>query len=140
MAISVSEIYLEQQKTEKIFLDFEDGERKGWTIFERIDNSETGAGIICRLSNRRRHDVVSGVLPEGGEIIPPGKTAMNKQSTLEQDRKRRRSRPKLHNLPPKKNLKGGSSAQSLASQNGSSGIPTSLQEFLKRDSLPIKSA
>jgi hypothetical protein len=65
---------------------------------------------------------------------------MNKQPALDQDQKRRRSRVKLHDLPAKKNLKGGSSgAKSAASVNGSSGIPTSLQEFLKRDSLPIKS-
>jgi hypothetical protein len=64
---------------------------------------------------------------------------MDKQPTLEQDLKKRRSRPKLHDLPPKKDFKGGSSAKSVASANGSFGIPTSLQEFLKRDSLPIKS-
>jgi len=64
---------------------------------------------------------------------------MNKQSTLDQDQKRRRSRVKLHDLSAKKNLKGGSSAKSAVSENESSEIPTSLQEFLKRDSLPIKS-
>jgi hypothetical protein len=63
MAISVSEIYLEQQKTEKISSVFRTGERKGWTIFETTDNPDTGAGIICRLSNRRRHDKVFWVLP-----------------------------------------------------------------------------
>jgi hypothetical protein len=47
MAISVSEIYLEQQKTEKIWLDFEEGERKGWTIFETTDNPDAGAGIFA---------------------------------------------------------------------------------------------
>jgi len=49
-------------------------------------------------------------------------------------------RPRLffHDLPPKKDLKGGSSAKLVASANGS-GIPTSLQEFLKRDSVEIKS-
>jgi hypothetical protein len=64
---------------------------------------------------------------------------MNKQFTLEQDQKRRRSRVKLHDLPAKKNLKDGSAAKLTASENESSGIPTSLQEFLKRDSLAIKS-
>jgi hypothetical protein len=64
---------------------------------------------------------------------------MNKQPTLEPDGRKRPSRPKLHDLQPKKDLKGGSSAKSVASANGSSGIPRSLQEFLKRDSLPIKS-
>src|SRR5439155_547856 len=57
---------------------------------------------------------------------------MNKQSTLDQDQRRRRSRVKLRDLPAKKNLKGGSTAKSAASVNGSPGIPTSLQEFLKR--------
>jgi hypothetical protein len=65
---------------------------------------------------------------------------MNKQFTLDQDQKRRRARVKLHDLPAKKNLKGGSPAKSAVSENGSSEIPRSLQEFLKRDSLPIKSA
>jgi hypothetical protein len=60
---TVVEIRLEQQKTEKILLDFDDGRRKGWTIFARTDNPDTGAGIICRLSNRRRHDKVFWVLP-----------------------------------------------------------------------------
>jgi hypothetical protein len=64
---------------------------------------------------------------------------MNKQSTLDQDQKRRRSRVKLHDLSAKKNLAAGSTAKSTASVNGTPGIPTSLQEFLKRDSLPIKS-
>src|SRR5678809_990554 len=43
----------------KILLDFDDGRRKGSTISERTDNPDTGAGITCRLSNRRRHDMVS---------------------------------------------------------------------------------
>ena len=64
---------------------------------------------------------------------------MNKQPTLEHDQKKGQSRSKLHDLPAKKNLKGGSSAKSGASENGSPVIPRSLQEFLKRDSLPIKS-
>jgi len=136
---TVAEIRLEQQKTEKISSILRTGERKGWTIFERIDNPDSGAGMICRLSNRRRHDKVSWVLPDGGGTIPPCYLVMNKQSTLDQDQKRRRSRVKLHDLPAKKNLKGGSSAKSAASENGSSKIPRSLQEFLKRDSLPIKS-
>jgi hypothetical protein len=36
---------------------------------------------------------------------------MNKQPTLEQDRKKRRSRRKLHDLAPKKDLKGGKLGQ-----------------------------
>src|SRR5947199_55708 len=31
----------------------------------------TQAGIICCLSNRRRHDKVSGSCPDGGGTIPP---------------------------------------------------------------------
>src|SRR6266480_2130680 len=50
-------------RKQKNFLDFETGKRKGWTAFERTDNPDAGAGIICRLSNRRRHDKVSWVLP-----------------------------------------------------------------------------
>jgi len=60
---TVAEIRLEQQKTEKISSILRTSERKGWTISERTDNPDTGAGIICRLSNRRRHDKVSWVLP-----------------------------------------------------------------------------
>src|SRR6266513_2005253 len=60
---TVAEIRLEQQKTEKISSILRTGERKGSTIFARTDNPDTGAGIICCLSNRRRHDKVSGVLP-----------------------------------------------------------------------------
>ena len=64
---------------------------------------------------------------------------MNKQPTLEQDMKKRRSRPKLHDLPPQKDLKGENSAEPATPANGSSVIPTSLQEFLKRDTVSIKS-
>src|ERR1700751_4072660 len=51
------------RKQKKISLILRTGERKGWTIFARIDNPDSGAGIICRLSNRRRHDRVPWVLP-----------------------------------------------------------------------------
>src|SRR5205809_4159625 len=68
---TVAEIRLEEQKTEKISSILRTGERKGWTIFERIDNPDAGAGMICRLSNRRRHDKVSWVLPDGGGTVPP---------------------------------------------------------------------
>jgi hypothetical protein len=61
--ITVAEIPLEQPKTEKISPILRPGKRKGWTVFERTDNPDPGAGIICRLSNRRRHDKVSWVLP-----------------------------------------------------------------------------
>jgi hypothetical protein len=60
---TVAEIRLEQQKTEKISSILRTSERKGWTISGRTDNPDTGAGIICRLSNRRRHDKVFWVLP-----------------------------------------------------------------------------
>ena len=52
-----------QQKTEKISSILRTSERKGWTVSQRRDNPDPGAGIICRLSNRRRHDKVSWVLP-----------------------------------------------------------------------------
>jgi hypothetical protein len=58
---------------------------------------------------------------------------MNKQPRLHQNQKTTRQQARLHDLPPKKHQRGGNSP------NGASGIPTSLQEFLKRDSLPIKS-
>jgi hypothetical protein len=41
---TVVEIRLEQQKTEKNLLDFDDGQRKGSTISERTDNPGSGAG------------------------------------------------------------------------------------------------
>jgi hypothetical protein len=69
---TVVEIRLEQQKTEKILLDFDDGRRKGSTISERTDNPDTGAGITCRLSNRRRHDMVSeGSCPMVEKLFGP---------------------------------------------------------------------
>jgi hypothetical protein len=60
---TVAEIPLEQHKTEKFSSILRTGERKSWTISERTNNPDTRAGIICRLSNRRRHDKVSWVLP-----------------------------------------------------------------------------
>jgi hypothetical protein len=51
----------------------------------------------------------------------------------------------MADLPPKRDRKGGSSGKIMGSENGNSAkngnsaIPTSLQEFLQRDSLPIKS-
>src|SRR6266496_6091797 len=60
---TVAEIPLSQPKTEKNSSILRTGERKGWTVSQRRDNPDPGAGIICRLSNRRRHDKVSWVLP-----------------------------------------------------------------------------
>jgi hypothetical protein len=63
MVISVSEIYLEQQKTEKIWLDFEEGKRKGWTIFETTDNPDAGVGMIAVFRADGGMTKVSWVLP-----------------------------------------------------------------------------
>jgi len=69
---TVVEIRLEQQKTEKILLDFDDGRRKDSTISERTNNPDSGAGMICRLSNRRRHDMVSeGSCPMVEKLFRP---------------------------------------------------------------------
>jgi len=72
IVISVSEIYLEQQKTEKIWLDFEDGERKGWTIFETTDNPDAGVGMIAVFRADGGMTRCPGSCPDGGGTIPPG--------------------------------------------------------------------
>src|SRR5205814_9261657 len=59
------------RKQKKISSILRTSERKDWTISERTDNPDTGAGIICRLSNRRRHDKCFGSCPDGGGTIPP---------------------------------------------------------------------
>src|SRR6266853_1733827 len=60
------------RENRKNLLDFRTGERKGWTIFAKTDNPDAGAGIICRLSNRRRHDKVSwGLAPTVEELFRP---------------------------------------------------------------------
>src|ERR1700730_202723 len=51
------------RENRKNLLAFEDGRKKRLDVSERTDNPDTGAGIICRLSNRRRHDKVFWVLP-----------------------------------------------------------------------------
>jgi len=61
------------------------------------------------------------------------------QSVLQQDKKHSRRHVKVQDLPPKRNQKGGSSGKIVGSENGNSAIPSSLQEFLQRDSLPINS-
>jgi hypothetical protein len=64
---------------------------------------------------------------------------MMKQSVLQQDKKVSRRQMKTKDLPPKRNKKGGSSGKIVGSENGNSAIPSSLQEFLERDSLSINS-
>jgi hypothetical protein len=61
---------------------------------------------------------------------------MNKQPLFHQDRKTRRQ-VKVHDLAVKKDQRAGSSDKTDGSENANSAIPTSLQEFLQRDSLPI---
>jgi hypothetical protein len=61
------------------------------------------------------------------------------QSVLQQENKGSRRQIKVKDLPAKGNQKGGSSGKIVGSENGNSAIPTSLQEFLQRDSLPINS-
>jgi hypothetical protein len=79
-----------------------------------------------------------GLAPEGGWPISPREPVMNKQSICHQDQRKGRVPLKLHDLSAKKDRKGAISG--TTSKNATSAIPTSLQEFLKRDSLPIKSA
>jgi hypothetical protein len=62
---------------------------------------------------------------------------MKQQSVLQQDKKGSRRQMKVKDLPLKRNQNGGSSGKIVGSENGNSAIPTSLQEFLQRDSLPI---
>jgi hypothetical protein len=64
---------------------------------------------------------------------------IKQQSVLRQDKKGSRRQIKMSDLPPKRNQKGGSSGKIVGSENGNSAIPTSLQEFLSRDSLSINS-
>ena len=92
---------------------------------------------ITGLPYKRRHDKgVTESAPNGGWRFSPSLPAMNKQPTLHQDKKTRQRQIKVHDLPPKRNLNGGSSGKG---ESENSGIPTSLQEFLQRDSLPINS-
>jgi len=64
---------------------------------------------------------------------------IKQQSVLQQDKRDSRRQMKMKDLPPKKNQNGGCSGKIVGSENGNSAIPTSLQEFLQRDSLPISS-
>jgi len=62
---------------------------------------------------------------------------MKQQSLLQQDKKASRRQIKLNDLSAKGDQNGGSSGKIVSSENGKSAIPTSLQEFLQRDSLSI---
>jgi len=64
---------------------------------------------------------------------------MMKQQSVLQDKKGSRRQIQVKDLPAKRNQKGGSSGKIVGSENGNSTIPTSLQEFLQRDSLTINS-
>jgi hypothetical protein len=64
---------------------------------------------------------------------------IKQQSVLQQENKGSRRQIKVKDLPAKRNQKSGSSGKIVGSENGNSAIPTSLQEFLQRDSLPINS-
>jgi len=72
MVTSVSEIYLEQQKTEKISSILRMGERKGWTIFETTDNPDAGVGMIAVFRADGGMTRCPGSCPDGGGTIPPG--------------------------------------------------------------------
>jgi hypothetical protein len=72
MVTSVSEIYLEQQKTEKISSILRTGERKGWTIFETTDNPDAGVGMIAVFRADGGMTRCPGSCPDGGGTIPPG--------------------------------------------------------------------
>src|SRR5438128_8894186 len=114
-----------------LYRDFFRPERKkDWTCQTLLNSFNPRAGITSCLP---------ASCPKGGWPFRSVNPVMNKQPRLDQDQKGRWPRMKLHDLPPRKEQKGGCSAKSAASENGTSGIPTSLQEFLKRDSLAINS-
>jgi hypothetical protein len=71
MVTSVSEICLEQQKTEKISSILRTGERKGWTIFETTDNPDAGVGMIAVFRADGGMTRCPGSCPNGGGTIPP---------------------------------------------------------------------
>jgi len=71
MVTSVSEIYLEQQKTEKISSILRMGERKDWTIFETTDNPDAGVGMIAVFRADGGMTRCPGSCPDGGGTIPP---------------------------------------------------------------------
>ena len=83
--------------------------------------------------------MVLGVLFRKARFSAPLLVMIKQQSVLRQDKKGSRRQIKMSDLPPKRNQKGGSSGKIVGSENGNSAIPTSLQEFLSRDSLSINS-
>jgi len=62
--------------------------------------------------------------------------AVNPESKKSQDRKTKAL--KLRDLTPQKNAKGGAGKALTPFGESTSTVPTSLEEFLKRDSIPIK--
>jgi len=61
---------------------------------------------------------------------------MNRESKKSDNKKTKRL--KLRDLTPHRDAKGGADKVSARSNGSPSTVPTSLDEFLKRDSLPIK--
>jgi hypothetical protein len=82
---------------------------------------------------------MAGVLPRKAQFSASLTAMIKHQSVLQQGKKSRRRQTKMADLPPIRDQKGGSSGKIVGSENGNSAIPTSLQEFLQRDSLPISS-
>jgi hypothetical protein len=62
--------------------------------------------------------------------------AVNREFKKSHDKKTKSL--KLRDLTPQKDAKGGAGKGSAPSSGSTPTVPTSLDEFLKRDSLPIK--
>jgi len=62
--------------------------------------------------------------------------AVNREFKKSHDKKTKLR--KLRDLTPQKDAKGGAGKAAAPSKGPTSTVPTSLDEFLKRDSLPIK--
>jgi hypothetical protein len=62
--------------------------------------------------------------------------AVNRELKKSQDKKTKSL--KLRDLTPQKDAKGGAGKSASSSNGSASRVPSSLNEFLKRDSLPIK--
>jgi len=82
---------------------------------------------------------MAGVLARKAQFSVSLPVMIKQKSVLQQDKKGRRRQTKVADLSPKRDQKGGSSGKMMSSENGNSAIPTSLQEFLRRDSLSINS-